>query len=189
VRTYVWLGDQPFTIGAWLAGLKQGRTFFSTGPLLELRIEGKLPGEEVRLPATGGTVTIEARAESIAPLDKVLLYRNGEVFRTLEAGKPFREQVNVTASSWFSLYAEGPPFAPLDAEFPQAATNAIRVYVGDQKIRNRASAEYFMRWIDKLRTMADGWLWWRSPKEKDHVFAQLDEARRVYERLAREAGP
>jgi TolB protein len=189
VRTYVWLGDQPFTIGAWLAGLKQGRTFFSTGPLLELRIEGKLPGEEVRLPATGGTVTIEARAESIAPLDKVLLYRNGEVFRTLEAGKPFREQVNVTASSWFSLYAEGPPFALLDAEFPQAATNAIRVYVGDQKIRNRASAEYFMRWIDKLRTMADGWLWWRSPKEKDHVFAQLDEARRVYERLAREAGP
>jgi hypothetical protein len=189
VRTYVWLGEQPFTIGAWLAGLKQGRTFFSTGPLLELRIDGKAPGEEIRLPAEGGAVTIEARAESIAPLDKVVLYRNGEVFRTLEAGKPFREQVAVTASSWFSLYAEGPPYPLLDAEFPQAATNAVRVYVGGQKIRNRASAEYFIRWIDKLRQMAEAWPWWRSQQEKDHVFAQFDEARRVYERLAREAGP
>ena len=75
----------------------------------------------------------------------------------------------------------------LDVRFPQAATNAIRVYVGDEKIRNRASAEYFMRWIDKLRSMADKWPWWRSQKERGHVFAQFDEARGVYQRLAAEA--
>jgi TolB protein len=187
VRTYVYLGEEPFTVGTWLAGIKRGHTFFSTGPLLELKIDGKIPGEEIRLPAQGGTVTLEVRAESIAPLAKLVIYRNGEVFRELPPDRPFQEQVKVTASSWFSLYAEGPPYRSLDAEYPQAATNAIRVYVGGQKIRNRASAEYFIRWIDKLRGMADAWLGWRSQKEKDHVFAQFDEARRVYERLAREA--
>ena len=52
----------------------------------------------------------------------------------------------------------------LDGEYPQAATNVIRVYVGDQKIRNRESAEYFLSWIDKLRGMAEAWPWWRSPR-------------------------
>jgi hypothetical protein len=96
--------------------------------------------------------------------------------------------VKVNASSWFSVYAEGPPYPLLDAEYPQAVTNAIRVYVGESKIRNRASAEYFIRWIDRLRQMADAWPWWRSEREKERVFAQLAEARRVYERLAAEAG-
>ena len=63
----------------------------------------------------------------------------------------------------------------------------IRVYVGDGKIRNRASAEYFFRWIDKLHIMAGAWPWRRSDWEKQHVFAQFEEARRVYERLASEA--
>ena len=75
----------------------------------------------------------------------------------------------------------------LDSNYPEAATNAVRVYVGDRPIRSRESAQYFIRWIDKLRGMAQDWLWWRSQAEKDHVFAQLAEARKVYERLAIEA--
>jgi hypothetical protein len=35
--------------------------------------------------------------------------------------------------------------------------------------------------------MADEWLWWRSEIEKRHVLAQFEEARAIYERLAREA--
>ena len=53
--------------------------------------------------------------------------------------------------------------------------------------RDSASAEYFVRWIDKLTSMAEQWPWWRSPKERDHVFAEFNEARRVYKRLAAEA--
>jgi hypothetical protein len=69
----------------------------------------------------------------------------------------------------------------------QAATNAIRIYVGNQKIRNRESAEYFVRWIDKLQAQAEEWPFWRSQKEKDHVYAQFRQARSVYESFAREA--
>ena len=189
VRTYAYSGGN-FTVPGWLDALRRGRTYFSTGPLLSFRVDGKLPGEIVKLPPGGGTITLEASVHSIAPLSKLVIHHNGNPFRAMIPGASsasFREQVTVTGSGWFSLYTEGPHFPWLDAEYPQAATTPVRVYVGDQKIRSRESAEYFVRWIDKLRGMAEAWPWWRSAKEKDHVFAQFDEARKVYTRLAGES--
>ena len=87
----------------------------------------------------------------------------------------------------YSLYVEGAWFRLLDAEFPQAATNTVRVYVGDGKIRNAESARYFQRWIDKLDSMAQAWPWWRSEAEERHVRGQFAEARRIYEKLEQEA--
>ena len=184
VRTYAYSGTND--VAAWLDALRKGHTFMSTGPLLQIRINGKMPGDEVRLPPGGGAVTIEARAASIAPLSKILIHRNGVVFREVPSSG-LREEVTIRDSGWYSLYAEGEPYRWLDGEYPQAVTNAIRVYVGEGKIRSRASAEYFLRWVDKLQGMASEWAWWRSEKEKGHVFAQFEEARRVYRRLASEA--
>lgn len=192
VRTYAYTGGE-FASGAWIEALRKGRTFFTTGPLLEFRVHGELPGGAVRLPAGGGTVKVEASVVSIAPLAKAVIHRNGAVFRELrltDGGRraSFQEEVRAEESAWYSLYAEGAPFAPLDGEYPQAATNAVRVYVGEGRIRNRESAEYFVRWIDKLRGMAEEWPGWRSAIEKRRVFAEFDEARRICLRLAAEAG-
>jgi hypothetical protein len=61
------------------------------------------------------------------------------------------------------------------------------VTVGGQPVRNRAAAEYGLRWIDVLQKLTDQWPGWRSQKEKDHVYAQFDEARQVYRKLLSEA--
>ncbi len=116
-----------------------------------------------------------------------MIYSNGQVVKELPAGGHFTFQIPVSRSGWYSLYAEGPASPYLDASYAQTATNAIRVYVGDQSIRNHESAEYFIRWIDKLHKMAAEWPWWRSEAEKRHVFEQFDQARGIYEKLAREA--
>lgn len=191
VRTYAKV-DGPLTVGTWIEALRKGRTYFSSGPILELRINGKLPGDIIRLPEGGGTVTIEGSVSSIAALSKVHLHSNGRILKQIPLDAAarqgsFREQIKVSESAWFSLFAEGPQDRSLDGEYPQAATNVIRVYVGGRKIRNRESAEYFLRWIDKLREMAEVWPGWRSPLEKSHVLTQFAEARGVYERLAQEA--
>ncbi|MEP7367264.1 MAG: CehA/McbA family metallohydrolase, partial [Acidobacteriota bacterium] len=177
VRTYAYTGPR-FSLTAWLDALRAGHTYFSTGPLLDLRIDGKLPGETIRL-ANPAEVLIEGSVHSIAPLSKVVLYRNGTVFKTLAPGA-FRERVRVDDSSWFSLYAEGPGYRLLDGEYPQAATNAIRVYVAGKPIRNAESAQYFVRWIDRLTAIASEWPWWRSEAEKAHVLQQFSEAREVF---------
>jgi hypothetical protein len=186
VRTYAHTGRE-FGAGEWLEAVRRGETFFTSGPLLDFRVNGRLPGGEVRLPAGGGTVTLEGSVTSIVPLAKVALHHNGRELKQLPLTGAFRERVPVSESGWYSLYAEGPAHDWLDANYAQAATNAVRVYVGDAPIRSRASAEYFLRWIDKLQRMAGEWPGWRSEKEKVHVFAQFEEARQVYRRLASEA--
>jgi TolB protein len=205
MRTYAYVGKADgtavhgprkgiLTANNWIQALKSGRTFFTSGPLLEFQINGSVPGQSLRVSAAGGEVSLNARVWSIVPLTRVLVYRNGQVWREVALSKDKRmaslqENVRIDQSSWFSLTAEGPVGShPIDALYPQAATSAIRVYVGQQKIRNRESAEYFIQWIDKLRAMAEAWLGWRSQKEKDHVFSQFQEARHVYEHLAAEAG-
>jgi TolB protein len=190
VRTYAYTGAQ-LGIESWIAALRKGNTFFTTGPLLEFRVNGQMPGETIRLGPEGGAVSLEAKVSSIAPVNKVRIYRNGSVFREIPIrgdgrSVSFKEDVRVTDSSWFSLYAEGEPYRLLDAEFPQATTNAIRVYTGDRKIRSADSARYFIQWIEKLHASAIEWPWWRSQKEKDHVLAQFAEAKAVYERFASE---
>ena len=192
VRTYAYLGSN-FTASEWLDSIRAGRTFFTNGPLLEFRINQSTPGETLQLPPGGGTVRLEAKVWSTVPLTKILIYHNGKVWKELPPNSDrtsanLQQEAVVSESGWYVLAAEGSPAnSRADPSYPQAVTNAIRVQVGDQKIRSRASAEYFMRWIDKLRVMAKAWVGWRSEAETSHVLGQLDEARGIYERLAREA--
>jgi hypothetical protein len=191
IRTYVHL-DGPVSADAWLEAMRKGRTFFTTGPLLDFKVNGELPGGVVKLPQAGGTVLVEVVVQSPALLSKVTLFHRRGVLREIPIdatgrGARFREQIRLDESDWISLAAEGPADARYDAAYELAATNTVRVYAGDRKIRDRASAEYFIRWLDKLRQEAANWPWWASQAEKDHVLAQYGEARNVYEGFVRDA--
>jgi len=206
VRTYAFIGNEstsgkqrsgiaskkPWSAERWIGALKQGKTFYSSGPLLEFSINGRIPGERFDLP-TAGSVNLVGEVWSIVPLERAVIYSNGKPWKNLPLSGDcrhlsFRETAAVTSSCWFSLTAEGTPTShPLDANYPQGTTSAIRVYIGHQPIRNRSSAEYFIRWIDKLKGMADAAPGWRSREERDHVLGQFDAARQVYERFAKEA--
>ena len=179
---------------AWFNGMRNGHAFVSTGPLIDFTIDGKLPGETIALPSSGGTVTIDARVRSVAPLEKALLIYNGEiideiVFEGNRKSLDYSKSIKVTESGWYHLRAEGTEADrfPFDAKYPQAFTNPIWVEIGNEPVRDRNAAEYSIRWIDKLRQMAEEWPGWRSQTERDHVFAQFDEARKIYEGFAEEA--
>ena len=60
------------------------------------------------------------------------------------------------------------------------------VIVGNVPVRDRASAEYALTWIDRLQKLADASPGWRSPKEKDHVYGQFEEARQILRRPSSE---
>src|SRR5262249_54353561 len=63
VRTYVQTGA-AVSAESWIQGIKDGKTFATTGPLVELKLGGKIAGESLRLPASGGAVRLEARVWS-----------------------------------------------------------------------------------------------------------------------------
>ncbi len=194
-RTYVFTGARGLDMHAWHDGLRAGRAFVTNGPLVELSVGGMLPGETVHVPAGGGLVQVQVRVRSIVPLQKVTLYFNGQLFEDIPLGDDrktvdMRKMVQVARSGWYHLRAEGAPENrfPLDTSYPQGFTNPVWVNVGGQPVRDRASAEYSLRWIDKLQKLAEAWPGWRSQKEKDHVYAQFEDARNVYRRLLSEAG-
>ena len=194
VRTYVHTGTRGLEMAAWFEGLRAGRAFVSSGPLVELTIDGQMPGEQVTLPSDGGTVEIVGRVQSITPLDRLFLVCNGETVNTVPLGgdsrtAQLRMRHRITRSGWCHLRAEGATDTryPMDVAYVQAFTNPVWLQVGDQPVRNRAAADYALQWIDKLQEMADAWPGWRAEKERTHVFAQFDEARAVYRRFARES--
>ncbi|MGH9347290.1 MAG: CehA/McbA family metallohydrolase [Vicinamibacterales bacterium] len=193
-RTYIYTGERGLDADAWFEGLRKGRAFVSTGPLVELTVNGRMAGEDVALPAGGGEVEVEGRVRSITPLDTVTLVFNGEPVETIALSPDrkradFTKRLKVAQSGWYHLRAEGRPDEryPLDTAFAQAFTNPVWVSVGGRPVRNRAAAEYCLRWIDKLQQLAEAWPGWRSQKEKDHVYAQFDEARAVYRKFRQEA--
>ncbi len=64
-RTYVYTGGDRLDIDAWFDGLRRGRTFVTNGPMLELTVDGELPGSELAREAEA-TVRIRARARGHA---------------------------------------------------------------------------------------------------------------------------
>ena len=194
VRTYVYTGAQGLDLDAWFEGLRRGNSFVTSGPLVELKVDGSLPGEEITLPEGGGEVEVWGRVRSITPLEKVILVWNGEVVEEIPLSEDqrqadFKKSLRVTGSGWYHLRAEGAPSErhPLDIRYAQALTNPVWVMVGEEPVRSRAAAKYSIEWIDKLEAMAMEWPGWRSQEEIDHVMAQFEEARQIFRRLGGEA--
>ncbi len=186
-RTYVYTGNQGLSMEAWFDSMKKGRAFVSSGPLLEIEINGSLPGDTVQLPAGGGLLELTGKLRSVTNLDDVALVCNGleiERFplRRNTGNLDISYSFNVDRSGWCHLRTEGESEFrfPMDMAYVQAFTNPIWIEVGGQPIQSAESASYGIRWIDKLQELAEAWPGWRSESEQRHVFAQFEQARAVY---------
>ena len=187
VRTYVYTGNQGLDMHAWFEGLKRGRAFVSSGPLLEMQVENALLGDIVALPSEGGRVTVNGQLRSVTRLQEVLLVCNGQLeerFPVQGNGRSLEisYELEVERSGWCHLRTEGNAEErfPMDVNYVQAFTNPIWFQVGNQPIRNSESTNYALQWIDKLQELAEAWPGWRSETEKKHVYNQFEEARQVY---------
>ncbi len=192
-RLYAYLGDK-LEWARWLDAIRQGRTFVTNAPLLQLAVNGEIPGGEIRLPAGGGEVDLEARFDSIVPVEKMEVFYNGRVIETLAPqgadGRTghLRKRITIPRSGWLTFRAShSQPQHPIDDSYIVAETGPVYVLCGSQPIRSREDAEYFIRWIDQITQMAAQHAGWRSEKEKKHVLGQFGEAREIFVQRAREA--
>ncbi|MDQ6740099.1 MAG: CehA/McbA family metallohydrolase, partial [Actinomycetota bacterium] len=109
-RVYVRSGLQ-FDYAQWLEAFRQGHSFASNGPVICLKVDGKLPGDEVALDSAR-EVTIQGSVATQVPLERVELMVNGRAVYTVAAGG--KETIEITrripigSSSWVALRALGP---------------------------------------------------------------------------------
>ena len=124
-------------------GMKAGRAFVSSGPLLEATFDGALPGDSVSLPAGGKRVSLSVRLRSITALASLELVCNGEELESFpirRSGKSLdvEFEFDVTRSGWCHVRTEGEPAnrAPLDVDYAQAFTNPVWFEVEGSALRN-----------------------------------------------------
>lgn len=109
--------EGDFTYKNWLDGIRKGRTFVTTGPLLEFTINGKDIGEEIEL-ENPDSVFIEIKVlfdNEQDSIEKLELIENGDVVRSFPYTKNTGE-INIKIkhaikeSSWLSLRGNGRKF-------------------------------------------------------------------------------
>ena len=148
LRTYAQLGrDQPFTYGSWARAVRAGRTFSSTGPLLDLRVEGRRMGETLRLPAGGGRVEVHALAECAWPLGRLELVQNGKVVASETSRSGARKlalaaRVRCSESGWLAVRCTGPANAP--AGYLAAHSSPVYVLCGRRVAYDRPALEHML---------------------------------------------
>ena len=181
------------TYDGWIDNLKKGRSFVSNGPMLELTIDGKALGETIKVNGHE-KVRVKASARSQYPLAKVELIHNGKVAATLPLAKDEQsatldQQIELKGSGWYALRASGPGHPDSVVPAVYAHTAPIYIDIAVSVLRSREDALFFLAWIDDLAVMVRTRDRIPDTKLRQHVDDQLDAARRVYARIAKEGSP
>ncbi len=189
VRVYVHTGPD-LTYEAWIRALTAGRTFVTDGPLLFLRVEGREPGEELRLPGSGpASVRVEAEAVSILPMQTLDILQNGRVVFSVKAEDPYRVKLSasvpVERSGWLAARVTGPEKQHLLMDsYVYAHTGPLYLRRGEQRARSPEDARYFLKWIDRALELMEKRNAFDTPAQKEEVFGLWRKARHVYAELA-----
>jgi hypothetical protein len=183
-RVYARVKTGPLQVQPWLESLKQGKTFATNGPLLGFALEGHGLGETLSLPQAS-SVKFTAWLRSIVPIDHWEIVCNGAVVKDLQTHGGTHSDVSgtlpLTLSGWCLLRAwnEKPQHPILDA-YPYATTSPIYVRVGDEPVKSKEDAAYFVAWIGRLIAAAEAHPAWNSENEKASVLDLLQRGRKVY---------
>lgn len=141
-RCYVQI-EGPFTYGAWIEGIRQGRTYATSGPLLELSIDGVGVGGEVHAQA-GEVLQIQATATSRRPIGRLQVYSSHQLLAevvTNELQASIDVSLPIDASRWVvARCSAGSSWKPIEEE-DVAHTSAIFVTVDGERLFEPAAAD------------------------------------------------
>ncbi len=158
VRTYTHLGERAFTYENWMEAVRAGNTFVTVGPLVELKVEGRSPGERIKLPPSGGTINVSWLVESVRlPLEEVEVIEGGLV-RHQQTGSGGLQlsgsvELKIEESTWVALRVRGSyQNKPGDVA---AHSSAVQVLVGEKPIYSPKDANEVLRQIEGAMAYID----------------------------------
>ncbi len=187
-RVYVHSGAR-FDYAEWVRSYKRGRSFASNGPVVFFTVNGKEPGEEIRLSAGPQKVRVKAEVRSHVPIDKVEIVVNGRVVVSRPAG-PIEQEIALDSSSWIAARALGPWHRLILNDIQAFAhTSPVYVFLGGQKIASAADARFHIDWIERLMARVNERGKFSTPERKQEVIDLCRRAIDVYREVERAAAP
>jgi len=179
-RTFVRVAGE-FTLDHWFDGIRAGRTFSTNGPLLELDVEGRGMGEEIRL-EKGEAVRVTANARSVVPMTKLAVLVNGKPHAIVERRDGERElswsgSISVEQSSWIAVEAEGDPSPFVTDTYLFAHSTPVWVTVAGRPVLVEEDRAYLERYVDRLVEIARDNTSWTNESERELTVMGFAEAR------------
>ncbi|MBM3737923.1 MAG: hypothetical protein FJW39_19245 [Acidobacteria bacterium] len=181
-RVYVKTGPK-LDYDRWTADFKAGRSFVTSGPLIDFRVNAKEPGAEIQLPAGKHVLRTEIEVASINPVEVVEVMHRGVVAETIRppAGThrvKERRDITVDKSGWLSLRVRAQYGRdPIRRPFPFAATMPVWVTVDGKPVRSREDAEFFVKWMDRTLNNAMLTGTFNNDQERTETRRQYEDAR------------
>jgi hypothetical protein len=153
-RAYAYIGKDEFSFSNWARAVRSGNTFVTSGPLLHFLTDGRPPGQEITLGASGGTVEVQASAKSFVPFHRLEIVLNGQVVASREAASGTRElmlteKIRVPGPGWIAARCSSQLGPVTSWEFMvQAHTSPVYLVVPGQEVFSPQSAAYMLALID-----------------------------------------
>ena len=195
---------------AWFEAVRQGRTFVTNGPMLELEVGGAMPGAELPV-EKGQKVRVRARAwghpERSRP-SRLEIVRHGQVIRHIQPSHPAEHELRLSfelegeSGYWIAARAEGADGSRAHTTPVYVVRKPLRFWNYDRVERliatrlhsldeveglvARARAIHEGRVPDEPPGEGEGTAWWeirRLAEQGPELLVRVAEARGIYEQL------
>ncbi len=182
------------TYDSWIEGIRKGRTFISTYPLLEFSVNGKEAGENIALPAGKAQLQVKARARSLEAYDVLEILVNGKVVRTVKPQGPdfeavFNGAVEVERGGWIAARAHGRKMLPYGATWWKmpvfAHTSPVYLEMPGRPAEARASAAILLEQLGYLKRWAETQANFPTPANRAETLSLIAQAEAKYRGLTR----
>lgn len=187
VRTYArLLDDQEFSFASWAQAVKAGRTFTTSGPLIEILVEGRHPGDCFYLPDKGGHINYEAYIESIYPVNELQIIYKGKVIESVlstigEKRLRISGETVIQESGWIAARCLSQLKAQHTWPVNHVAAHTSPVYIqcGNAEVFNPSDATYILTLIDGGLTWLDTLSIPASPERHEAIKNTFYSAREI----------
>jgi TolB protein len=179
----------PVDYEQWIGAMTAGRSFITNGPLVFMKVDGREPGEELKLGPGNASVQVEVEARSMLPMEALDIVQNGKVVQTLKPTDPyhakFSGKVPVEQSGWIAARVTGPERQHLLMDsYVYAHTNPVYLVKDGARPRSPEDAKYFVRWIDRVLQLLEESDAFDTPAQKQEVLQLWRRARGIYAGMA-----
>lgn len=183
-RAYVKI-DGDFSYEKWIDGIRRGRTFTTSGPLLFLTINSKPVGDVVSV-AKDEPLTISLKAQSRFPIGRLQLISNGEVLKEISTEKreaTIELRLPAEQSRWVVARCSRSEQWNAIWQPDIAHTSAIYVHVDQEPVfREDAAREWMNRMRLHIRDIRLKGVFGNDAQRQEAI-EYADESIRRYERL------
>lgn len=170
--------DGPLGAESFADAVRRGRTFVTTGPWLELTVDGLGPGETLDL-AGGETVTI--RLEAVGPEVERVEIRTAEGVLAEAPGHELTASLTAAQATYVVALAHGGPHPRAPRGRAYAHTSPVYLDVRGRHVARPEDVRWCLRWLDLLDELIRTRARLRTRAQlRDHLDL-VEKARAVYE--------